>query len=78
MLQDDKGTSRDDTRDTSDPDYEPTLDMSPSEWSLSLNDPVGYGYKVDGIRHIFVKDESIELRYLYRDGQVILKDIKVW
>lgn len=65
-------------RDTSDPDYEPELDCSPSEYNLALSDPVGYSWKVDGVRQIFVKDDSIELRWAYIDGKAVLKDISVF
>ena len=72
------GDARLDDHDTSRPEFDTELDMSPDEWHLSLNDPVGYGYNVDGIRHIFVKDESIAVRWVMEDGNAVLKDIYVF
>lgn len=54
------------------------LDMSAEEYNLSLTDPVGYGYYVDGERKIFVKDDSIELRWVLRDGEARLISIGVF
>lgn len=60
------------------PEFEPELDMSREEYNLQLTDPVGYSWKVDGVRQIFVKDDSIELRWAYKDGKAALKDISVF
>lgn len=53
-------------------------DMSDEEYNLQLTDPVGYSWYVDGVREIFVKDESIELRWDYIEGKAVLREIYVF
>lgn len=47
------------------------LDSSVEEHLLAVRDPIGYARNVDGVTIIQVQDDSIPLRYVWQDGELV-------
>jgi len=45
--------------------------LEDEEANLERRDPHLYDWKVNGVRHIVVKDAGIETRYIWQDGQLV-------
>lgn len=73
-----EGVRLEEGRDTSSVEFVPELDESLDEHLLRGSDPVGYSWYVDGVRKVFVKDESINVRWGIRDGKSYLISLEVF